>query len=190
MLNIKKTIEQKTHVVHRLVNSTIKFIQDNINDLSKPSTETLNYELPESFTKAVNNARKQAGYDSLPRFHHRPARSSSRRNSCSSSLSSLSSDQLNEDQQSSSGIYESASINDLDKSMTKKVPFRRKPRQNLQQPPPPSNLSIHSSQPRRRMPTNPRLVMVNRFPRPRNFVLTRPRMFMPQQQQMFRLRFR
>ena len=39
---------------------------------AKPSGQKLNYQLPRSFFDSVDEARLDAGYDILPRFHHVP----------------------------------------------------------------------------------------------------------------------
>ncbi|CAF0903006.1 unnamed protein product [Rotaria sp. Silwood1] len=189
---MKKSNEQKPNIVHRLLTSTLKFIRDNQNDQFKSSNDTIKYELPESFFKAVDDARTKAGYDILSRHRHQSVPSSSRQNSFSSSSSSSSSPsphRLQNDHKAKPKIYQSSSANDIDKVCKKKVQFRRTPRKHVQEHQSITIPRVFSSRPLFRMMMNPNFVMVNRGRRPRNFMPMRPPIFM-QQQQMFRLRFR
>ncbi|CAF2432643.1 unnamed protein product [Rotaria sp. Silwood2] len=193
MLNMKKSNEQKPNFVHRLLTSTLKFIKDNENDQSKSSDDTFKYELPESFFKAVDNARTKAGYDILPRHRHRSVPSpSSRQNTFSSSSSSSSSHsphRLHKDHKVIPKIYQSPSANDIDKVSKKKVQFRRTPREHVRQHQPITTPRLFLSRPQFQMMMNPNFMMVNKSRRPQNFIPMRSTIFM-QQQPMFRLRFR
>jgi len=61
--------EHKNNIMHRLVNSTLKPQQKK--EKSRPKSPVqFKYQLPTSFFEAVNDARVEAGYDILPRFHH------------------------------------------------------------------------------------------------------------------------
>ncbi|CAF1435006.1 unnamed protein product [Rotaria magnacalcarata] len=177
--------EQKTNIVHRILNSTLKFIQENITDQSKLSVGTLNYELPDSFFKAVDHARRQAGYDVLPRVRNRSVPPpSSRHNSCSS-LSSLSSERSHNDHQPVSKIYQSSSGNNLDTISQRKIQFRRTNRQRQ----PTTNQRLFSSRPPVRMIINPRFMIASQFRRPQNVIPIRPQPVFMQQRPVFRLRF-
>ncbi|CAF0963019.1 unnamed protein product [Rotaria sordida] len=194
MLNMKKSNEQKSNFIHRLLNSTFKFIKDNENNQSKSSTDTFKYELPESFFKAVDKTRTKAGYDILPHHHHhhRSVPSSSRHNSFSSSSSlssSLSSHRLHQDHKTVPKLYRSSSANDIDKVFKKKVQFRRTPRERVHQQHPTTTPILFSARPSFRMLMNPNFMIVDRCRRQRNFIPMRSPRFI-QQQPMFRLRFR
>ncbi|CAF3373246.1 unnamed protein product [Rotaria socialis] len=186
MLNMPRSHEQKTNIIHRILNSTLKFIQENITDQSKLSVDTLNYELPDSFFKAVDHARTQAGYDVLPRVRNRSAPPSSRHNS-SLSLSSLSSERSHNDHQPvSSTIYQSSSGNNLDVISQRKIQFRRTTRQRQ----PTTTQRLFSSRPAVRMIINPRFMIASQFRRPQNVISIRPPPVFMQRRPVFRLRFR
>jgi hypothetical protein len=179
---MKNSNEQKSNFVHRLINSTLKFKKEHIDNQSKSSVHKFKYELPESFLKAVDNARLTAGYNILPRRRHRSASPAIDQKTSSSSFT----DSDNEDQIKSK-ITCSFSTNDLDRISTKKIQFRRTPRRPMQHHRPTTPHPIFfSPRPPFRMMMNSNLMWMNRSPRPAN-VSPIP---LPQRPAIFRLRFR
>lgn len=167
--------EQKTNIFQRFINTTIKFTKDLTNEFrSKSPDEKFKYELPDSFLKAVDKARLEAGCDILPR---RRARSVSPTISLSSSSSSSS--------LSNSNYASNPNLTKV--SSTKKVAFRRsRPRQT-----PPAQVRqqnvqprFFSARPRFPLAMNPNMMMINRPHRPVNIPPTRMRV------PMFQMRFR
>jgi hypothetical protein len=188
---MKKSNEQKPNIVHRLLTSTLKFKKEINDNRSKSPVYKFKYELPKSFLKAVDKARITAGYDILPRFRHRSASPSIHQKTSSlSSLSSSSSHYSYNRQEPISKNFRSSSTNDIDKVFTKKVQFRRTPREPVhprrQQTTTPI---LCSPRPQFRMMMNPNIMMINRSRRPLNILPMRSPIPM-QQQQIFRLRFR
>ena len=63
--------ENKTGIVERIINSMVKMPPAEKKKVRvKSPVRKFNYQLPKSFFDAVDNARVEAGYDILPRFHH------------------------------------------------------------------------------------------------------------------------
>ena len=178
---------QKHNIIRRLFTSTFKLNPDIGNRRSQSPLDTFNYELPKSFLNAVNDARLTAGYDMLPRRLHRRSFSSTvEQNTSSSSLFSV--NVLQRGEQARTNIRHSASANDIGKVSTKKVQFRRKPREHvhhshLLKPP----LLFSPRQPFR-MINDPNFLMINRFQRSRTLIPIRPTLF-PQQRHISRFRF-
>ncbi|CAF1504586.1 unnamed protein product [Adineta ricciae] len=179
---MKKSNEPKNNLIQRLLNSTLKFtkINDDAHQQS-PDNGKFNYELPDSFIQAVDNARTKAGYDILPHLHHQ---------STSPSLSSSSSaHDTYKYLQTVTEIFRSASNNDVARMATKKVPFRRTPRERVQQ-----QQHHHTTAPvllspratfRMMMPRN--FMMFNRCRQPFHFT---PMNMRQQPRPMFQMRFR
>lgn len=172
---MKNSNEQKSNIVHRLINSTLKFKKELNDTQSKTSVRKFKYELPESFLKAVDNARITAGYDILPRRRHRSA-------SPVIDQKTSSFDRSDNRDQIEPKITYSSSTNDIDRFSTKKVQFRRTPRRQIHHPQP----RFFSPRPPFRMMMNPNFMLMNRSPRPANVLPIR----MPQRPAIFRLRFR
>lgn len=188
---MKNSSESKPNLVHRLINSTLKFAREHVDHQSKLSIRKFKYELPESFLKAVDRARIAAGYDILPRHRHRSVSPSieQRTSLASSSSSSISPARLDNRDQAKAKISRSSSTNDIDRVLTRKIPFRRTPRQQI-----PNHHHHHQrrrattsrppifipSPPRFSMMINPNLMM-HRSLRPRAFfpipIQQRPAMF-------------
>lgn len=71
-LKMKRGNEQKSSTIHRLLNLLVKPIPEEKQVRSKPpGGQKFQYQLPQSFVQAVNDARIKEGYDVLPRFEHR-----------------------------------------------------------------------------------------------------------------------
>ena len=178
---MKKSNEPKNNLIQRLLTSTLKFTKIN-NDIHEqlPDDGKFNYELPDSFIQAVDDARTKAGYDILPHLHHQ---------STSPSLSSSSSaHDTYKYLQTVTEIFRSASNNDVARMATKKVPFRRTPRERVQQQ------QHHTTAPvllspratfRMMMPRN--FMMFNRCRQPFHFT---PMNMRQQPRPMFQMRFR
>ncbi|UJR26803.1 hypothetical protein I4U23_008116 [Adineta vaga] len=103
----------------------IDAFEDHIVQSPRDNNYQFNYELPESFLKAVDSARIKAGYDILPRpLHHHQ--------STSPSLSSSSSaHDTYKYLQTVSEIFRSTSHDDVPRISTKKIQFRRTPREKI-----------------------------------------------------------
>ena len=185
---MKNSNEPKPNLVHRLINSTLKFAKEHTDHPSKLSIRKFKYELPESFLKAVDRARLAAGYDVLPRHQHRSLSPSiEQRTSFSSSSSSLSSPvRLDNRDQLKANISCSSSTNDIDRVLTRKIPFRRTPRRHIhrQRQGTTTPIFIPSPPPRFPMMMNPNLMM-HRPLRPRTFFPTP----IHQRPTVFRFRF-
>ena len=71
--------EHKSSTMHRLINLLVKPIPEEKKVRSKPPEgQKFQYQLPQSFVQAVNDARIKEGYDILPRFDHRSSVPSTR----------------------------------------------------------------------------------------------------------------
>jgi hypothetical protein len=177
---MKKSNEQKNNFVQRLLTSALNFNKEKDDSRSKSPVHKFEYELPESFFRAVDNARIEAGYDILPRHRHRSTSPLTRQGSSSSSLSP---------HRTVPKMSRSSSANDIHKISTKKVQFRRTPRAQINHHHQRTIPIPFSSRPPFRMMTNPNFMMRNRFSRPPNIMAMRSPILM-QQRQIFRLRFR
>lgn len=82
---MKKSNEQKGSTRNRLINFLVKPIPEDKKVRSKSPVHKFQYQLPQSFFAAVDEARVDAGYDILPRFHHLSLSSSNHRQKLSSS---------------------------------------------------------------------------------------------------------
>lgn len=187
---MKKSNESKLNIVHRLLNSTLKFKKEIHDNRPKSPVYKFNYELPKSFLKAVDKVRITSGYDILPRFRHRSASPTIQPKTSSPSSPSLSSSSYdsNNSHQTRPRNFRSSSTNDIDRVCTKKIQFRRTPRGHVhrQQTTTPR---LFPPRPRFCMMVNPNFMMMNRPRRPLNILPIRSPVSM-QRQPIFQLRFR
>lgn len=181
---MKKSNEPKNNIIQRLFTSTLKFTKiNNDNHPQLPDDGKFNYELPDSFIQAVDDARIKAGYEILPHLHHQ---------STSPSLSSLSSvHDTYKYLQTVSEIFRSTSNNDVARMATKKVPFRRAPLERVQQQPQQHHHTtapaLLSPRPTFRMMMPRNFMMFNRSRQPFHFM---PMNIRQQPRPMFQMRFR
>jgi hypothetical protein len=114
--------------VHRLINSTSESKQKKVEVRSKSPVRKFTYQLPKSFFKAVDDARLEAGYDVLPRFHHlsiSPSPHCVTPLSSSSSTSSAHRSIKHHDHQTGPKHAHSLSTSNNKKAPPKKVRFRQ-----------------------------------------------------------------
>lgn len=110
-------------MIHRLMKSTIKPQHEKVRSRSKSPAHKFQYKLPQSFFEAVDEARVEAGYDILPRFHHLSV-------SKSPSLSSHRSSKNHRHHQTEHKHSHSSSMSDTDDASRKKIRLRRKTRKH------------------------------------------------------------
>ncbi|CAF1000766.1 unnamed protein product [Adineta steineri] len=182
---MKKSHEQKNNFIQRLLTSTLKFTKDNNNNSNNNigyeiPINKFNYELPNSFLQAADNARINAGYDILPRFLRRSA---------SASSSSASSHCTCKHLQTVSDIFRSTSHKDINNIPTKKIPFRRTPRERVNQQHHSTAPLLFTPRPAVRMVMGPNFMLMNRYRRPLNMMPIRTPVRMPQRP-TFQFRFR
>jgi hypothetical protein len=123
--------EHKKNIVQRLINSSAK-LQQKKEVQSKSSVHKFQYQLPKSFFDAVDDARVEAGYDVLPRFHHLSLSPSPDRQTPPSSSSSRRSNKQQQEKhrhhshrQNETKHVHSSSRSDNDNGSPKKVRIRR-----------------------------------------------------------------
>ena len=172
---MKNSHESKPNIVHRFINSTLKFAKEHTDQQSKLSTRKFKYELPESFLKAVDRTRLAAGYDILPRHRHRSVSPLIQQKTSISSLSSSPIRLDHRDRSKAHHISCSSSTNDIDRVLTRKIPFRRTPRTQIHHRT--TTPIFIPTRPRFPMVINPNLMVMHRSPRPPILIQQRPTMF-------------
>lgn len=163
---MKNSHESKPNIVHRFINSTLKFAKEHTDQQSKLSVGKFKYELPESFLKAVDRTRLAAGYDILLRHRHRSVSPSIQKKTSTSS----SPIRLDHRDRSKAHISCSSSTNDIDRVLTRKIPFRRTPRTQIHHRT--TTPIFIPSRPRFPMMINPNLMVHRRI-----LIQQRPTMF-------------
>lgn len=138
---MEKSNEQKTTRVQRFLTAALKLKTERHERRSASPVKQLDYGLPKSFLHAVDKGRLQAGYDILPRHRDQSAPPSLNRKPLSPS----------------------SSFNETDDHVLRKIPFRRRPRQ---QPPTMKPTWSPSPRPAVRLMAHPRSVILNRSHRP------------------------
>ena len=134
---MEKSNEQKTTRVQRFLTAALKLKNERHERRSASPVKQLGYGLPKSFLHAVDTGRLQAGYDILPRHRDQSAPPSIARKPLSPS----------------------SSFNETDDHVLRKIPFRRRPRQ---QPPTIKPTWSPSPRPAVQLMAHPRSLMLNR----------------------------
>jgi len=131
---MKGANEHKNNITHRLVNPALRPQQDKEKSRAKSPVHKFKYQLPTSFFEAVDDARVEAGYDILPRFHHLSVSPSSHHETSSSSSSHRSKKHHHHHHHShrQTGLKHphSSSTSHNDKDSPKKVRFQRTTRKH------------------------------------------------------------